>query len=275
MICILSITGVIYSQLKIDQIRLPRKRLEEKIIYIPTGRFMKAASIGFHAVLSDLLWTRAVLYFGEHFTTDREYPWLYRILDAVTTMDPHNILAYRFGGNLLALEGNRIEESIALLKKGIKHNPDKDWRLYFLLGFNYYYILNDHLTAAYYFEQAVKLPGHPEYLPKLVARMYAKADKEDVAIEFLEEIYTQYNDEQVKQTIMDRLILLKAKEQAKEIQKLVERYKQIYNEYPENFEALVNKGLINRIPEYPGGYFTLNPEDGTVDWFSENTPNWP
>ena len=225
-ICILS---VFIIQKSLDQAISTRQRLGEKLIYIPSGRFLKTATLGFHVVLADLLWTRAVIYFGDHYYTDKDYRWLYSLLDATTTLDPKNILAYRFGGNLLALEGNDVKMSIELLKKGIRNNPDEDWRLYFLLGFDYFYYMEDYVSAAKYLEKAARMPGHPAYLPRLVARMYAKGEKTDTAIEFLREIQQQSDDENIKAAIAERLNILMAKRHARLLQGIVEEYRRSYD----------------------------------------------
>jgi tetratricopeptide (TPR) repeat protein len=271
-ICILSVFAI---QKSLDQAISTRQRLGEKLIYIPSGRFLKAATLGFHVVLADLLWTRAVIYFGEHYYTDKDYRWLYSLLDATTTLDPQNILAYRFGGNLLALEGDDVKRSIELLKKGIRNNPDEDWRLYFLLGFDYFYYMEDYVSAAKYFEKAVRMPGHPAYLPRLVARMYAKGERTDTAIEFLQEIQQQYDDENIKAAIAERLNILMAKRQARILQSIVEEYEKAYGKYPREIKELVQVGLLKEMPVYPGGQYVINPNSGMVDWISESTPQWP
>jgi len=273
-LCILSIAGLTLMQIQIDRIRAPRERLEEKLIYIPETRFLKTASLGFHAILADVFWARTVIYFGGHFLTDKDYRWLYRILDATTTLDPKNILAYRFGGTLLALETNDIDKSIELLKKGIQNNPDEDWRLYFLLGFNYFFYLEDHAMAAKYLEKASKMPGHPAYLPRLTAKMYAKSGKSDVAIDFLRASYDQYEDRNVKEAIAERINILMAKRQTVPLENVAEAYKKTYGEYPEDLKELVSAGLIKGLPEYPNGQYVID-STGNVEWVSESVPNWP
>lgn len=273
-LCAISITAGGLVQVQIDQTRTSRERLQEKLIYIPETRFLKAASLGFHAVLADLFWARSVIYFGEHYATDKEYQWLYRILDATTTLDPENVLAYRFGGTLLSLRKEGVEESIALLKKGIEKNPDEDWRLYFLLGYNYFFHLEDYASAAKYMEMASKIPGHPTYLPRLAARMYAKSGNEETALAFLKEAYNQYEDETVKAAIADRINRLVAKMQLKPLQNVAEKYKEDYGRYPKELEELVHAGLINRVPEYPGGQYVVDSK-GKVEWVHETDLHWP
>jgi tetratricopeptide (TPR) repeat protein len=272
---IVGIMGYVFMQGQLDRIRPSREQLKEKLIYIPDSKYIRTASLGYHAPLSDILWARAVIYFGGHYLVDKDYSWLYRIIDAVTTLDTRNILAYRFGGTLLALGQNDVEKSNLLLKKGIRYNPDADWRLYFLLGFNYFYYIGDYVTAAEYLKKASSMPGHPSYLPRLAARMYAKAERMDMAIDFLEKTYHQYDDEKIKATIEERLNVLIAKKYAKSLKFPVEEYKKAHGKYPENLEELVESGQIDKKPKFSGGQFVINQNTGEVSWVSVSSPQWP
>ena len=274
-LCVISASGFILMQTQLDCERPPRERMEEKLIYIPSPEFVKTASLGFHAVLADVMWARAVVYFGGHYLTDKDYTWLYNLLDATTTLDPKNILAYRFGGSLLALEQWDVEKSIAILKKGIRENPDADWRLYFLLGFNYFYVLEDYNNAAIYLEKASRMPGHPDFLPRLAAKMYAKSEKLDTAIEFLQEMYQQHDNENVRSAILERLSVLIAKKQARSLRCVVEKYKTVHGAYPTELEALAHCGLIEELPQYPNGCYTYDSDTGEIDWVPESGANWP
>ena len=274
-LCVFSIFGFALLQFKVDGIRSPKSRMEEKLIYIPSPQFIKTASLGFHAAIADLMWARTIVYFGEHLKSDKDYEWLYHLLDVVTTLDPKNILAYRFGGNILALEKNDVESSIKLLKKGIEDNPGEDWMLYLLLGFNYFFYLQDYSTAAEYLEIAAKTPGHPAYLPKLVARMYAKAEKTDTAIQFLESMYHEYDDPSVKESIAERLKILVAKREAQSLKQFVDKYKDIYGFYPKKPEDLIHAGLVKQILIYPGGNYVIDQNTGEIDWISDSSPQWP
>jgi tetratricopeptide (TPR) repeat protein len=273
--CILSVAGFVSVQGRLDQIRPPREQLKEKLIYIPEAQFIKTASLGFHAALADIMWARAVVYFGHHYLTDKDYKWLYRLLDATTSLDPKNILAYRFGGTMLALGEGDVGKSIELLKKGIRNNPDEDWRLYFLLGFNYFFYQEDYASAAEYLEKASRMPGHPEYLPRLTARLYAKAEKIDTALKFLIETYRHYEDESVKETVKRRIEILAAKKYAASLRHVIERYKEIYGEYPTDVGALADAGLVKELLVYPDGQYSIDPDTGMVDWISELDPQWP
>ena len=101
--------------------RHPQRRIEN-LLYLPKSGHLKEMSLGYETVFADILWMKAIGYFGGHTLTDKEYPWLFHILDQTTSLDPLFHHAYTFGGVVLAVEGDSGEtlaQSIALLKKGM------------------------------------------------------------------------------------------------------------------------------------------------------------
>lgn len=176
----------------------------ETLLYLPSGKYLKPLMIGFDQIAADLLWLKVVSYFGGHYLTDKSYPWLYHILDLTTTLDPYFRLPYEFGGVVLSVEKTDVSQSNALLMKGIRYYPDY-WRLPFYLGFNYFFYLKDPETAALYISRAASLPGHPPYLPKLAASLYAHAGHKDIALSFLNQIYQNAEDPALKESISQKI----------------------------------------------------------------------
>lgn len=177
---------------------------EERLLYLPSGKFLKPACLGFESLVADLLWIKAIGYFGGHYLTDHSYKWLYHILDLVTTLDPLFRYPYEFGGIILALEGGNPEQSTLLLEKGIKHHPEY-WRLYFYLGFNHFYYHRDFQNASLYIKKAAQLPGHPPYLPKLAASLLTTSGQKNTALSFLRQLYDNTEDEWLKQQIKGKI----------------------------------------------------------------------
>ncbi|MEW5801755.1 MAG: hypothetical protein AB1847_06575 [bacterium] len=180
----------------------------ETLLYLPSGKYLKPLTIGYQQMTADLFWLKVVCYFGSHCLTDKSYPWLYHILDLTTTLDPYFQLPYEFGAVVLSIEEGDVQQSNALLKKGIHHHPDY-WRLPFYLGFNYFFYLKDPETAARYISRAASLPGHPPYLPKLAASLYASAGHKDIALGFLTQIYQNTDDPALKESISQKISDLK------------------------------------------------------------------
>lgn len=186
-----------------------RRRKIEKLLYLPTGKFIKPAVLGYDDFAADYFWLKTIGYFGGHYMADHKYPWLAHILNLVTDLDPRYSIAYYFGGVVLAVEANDVAASTALLKKGMRNLPDR-WKYPFFIGFNSFYYEADLATAAVYIEKAATLPGHPEYLPKLAASLYARAGKVEAAIEFLERVYDSLEDERLRSNILAKINDLKA-----------------------------------------------------------------
>ncbi len=173
-IVVFLISALFYVTQTLDK-KYPRQSVES-FLYLPSGNFLKGAALGYDEMLGDLLWIKAVGYFGGHINTDRNYQWLAHLLDVATTLDPLYQYPYEFGGVILAAEAGEVDKSIALLKKGMENVSKADpryWYFPFFLAYNYMYHKNDYLTAAHYLEQATTFPKSPSYLPKLVARLYA------------------------------------------------------------------------------------------------------
>ena len=186
----------------------PRRNIEQ-LLYLPSGRHLKALTLGFTNFAADVLWIRAIGYFGGHALTDREYPWLYHILDQVTTLDPLFSYPYFFGGITLAVERESVSESVAILAKGMTRYPS-DWRYPFYIGYNQFYNLRDPERAAVFMRYAASLPGSPEYLPHLAASLIAESGRLDAAVLFLETMAEGTREQHAREKIRLKIAELRA-----------------------------------------------------------------
>ena len=176
----------------------------EKLLYLPSGTYLKPLVVGFDNLAADLLWIKAIGYFGSHYLTDKSYQWLYHILDLTTTLDPYFRYPYEFGGVILAIEREDVTQSNRLLKKGMLHHPDY-WRFPFLVGFNTFFYLKNPEIAARYISRAAALPGRPAYLPKLAASLYMYTGQRETAIRFLNQMYESIEDSRLKENILQKI----------------------------------------------------------------------
>ncbi|HLC25635.1 MAG TPA: hypothetical protein VJM80_02585 [bacterium] len=245
-----------------------RARKIEDLKYLPSGKFLKPASLGYQNLLSSLFWIKTVGYFGNHVLTDRQYPYLYQLVDVVTTLDPLFEYPYEFGGIVLALEVGHLDLSDAILRKGLSNVPEKDpryWYLPFFLGFNYMFYRHDFKTAAHYMEIAARHPGRPEYLPLLVAKLYAKAYEPAVGLQFLEEMYHSTENEQLKERIAQRIREVIVERDLQFLERARDEYRKFRGTYPENLQALVQAGIIRSIPREPlGGSYRIDSQTGEI-----------
>ena len=169
----------------------------ELMVQLP-GQFIVASLVGFKEVIAGALWIRADTFFHKG-----EFQAIVPIVRLVTWLDPHNIdvfttgawhMDYNFVDEANSMSDKRyIPASIALLKEGIRNNPDI-WDLYFELGWTHYNKkIMDYEKSLYYIEEATKRPGvdpntgkkisRHDYVDHMLAHAYAKVGRFDDAID--------------------------------------------------------------------------------------------
>jgi hypothetical protein len=186
----------------------PRRSFEQ-FLYLPSGSHTKALTLGFSNLAADVLWVRAVAYFGGHILDDTDYPWLNHLLLQVTTLDPTFMYPYLWGGMALSLKPETGGESIAMLTRGMTNYPG-DWRYPFYMGFNAFYNQFDSMRAAGLMRYAASLPGSPEYLPSLAASLLAQSGGVEAAVRFLETMAQGTRDESARANIRHKIEDLRA-----------------------------------------------------------------
>jgi tetratricopeptide (TPR) repeat protein len=182
-------TGFVHAQIP------PATAADRGEAFVPEPVLAKVLALGFDAVMADYHWLQAVQIGGqrEAMTADTARH-LGKLIDVVTTLDPWVDHPYRFAAVWLTESEENVREGIRLLRRGIAHHPD-DWRNWFYLGFNYQFYLLETEEAALALNQASLLPGSPQYLPRLVARLRAETGDIDVAQIFLLEMIRNTDDE--------------------------------------------------------------------------------
>ncbi len=165
---------------------------------LPRAAILRPILLGFHPLVADLYWVRTIQYFGAHIQTDGEYPHLYALVDLVTSLDRHFVEAYQLGGLFLDI-GKLFPEAIAIYEKGIAANPDR-WELPHDLGRLYFLDLKDDAQALRWWEVTDRLPGRPHYIPRFLARLYAKTGSLETAFELWKAMYEGSDNEWVRKT---------------------------------------------------------------------------
>ena len=168
----------------------------ELMVELP-GQFIVASVAGFKEVIAGALWIRADTFFHRG-----NYGAIVPIVRLVTWLDPHNIdvyttgawhLDYNFVDEANSLSDKRyIPASIALLREGIRNNPDI-WDLHFELGWTHYNKkMMDYEKSLECLEKACALPGldpntgrkipRPDFVDHMLAHAYEKVGRFDDAI---------------------------------------------------------------------------------------------
>jgi len=199
-VIILSIAQV-YTQKRLEAYQRVEK---ESLLYLPSGKYLQPLTLGYNQMVADLLWIKTVAYFGSHFMTDKEYPWLSHMLNLIIDLDPLFDFPYYFGGIVLSLEASQIESANKILERGIKAYPEK-WEYPFYIGFNHFYHGGDPKRAIPYINRAAALSGAPNFLKRLEGKLLMDLGEHDAALSFFREVLQNSTDELLRRKIRVRI----------------------------------------------------------------------
>ncbi len=264
---VVCLAGAVLLLRRIDRMRAGATL--EEVLYIPSPKVLKRMSLGYSGLLADVYWTRAVQYFGgKHRQRAMRYDLLAPLLDITTELDPHLLVAYRFGSIFLAQpppEGAGMpEKAAALVERGIHANPTT-WQLYYDLGFLQYMELHDPTAAAQAFQRGMRVPGAHPFLKVLAAAMAQQAGKIETARLLWTMTYETADDAMIRANALKHLRALRVDEDVPRLEVLVQDYARRTGRLPASFVEMVETGFLRRIPVDPGGLpYKLTP-DGRVE----------
>ena len=236
----------------------------EQLAYLPKGEYLRLAVLGYRQVVADLIWLRAVQHIGAKRDSQLGYTWTYHAVDVLTDLDPTFVPPYQATGLFLGVLVGRQEEGLAILSKGIRHNPSI-WQLPFLAGYISYYELCDPVAGGEYFRIAAQVPGAPAYLPQLAARMTVESGDPTAALEFLDRFTRSVTDERVREALLQRMKEIGQEKDLRLLEEGVSRYRAKYGQVPAKLEDLMLHGIIHQLPVDPlGGRYQIDLLTGVV-----------
>jgi hypothetical protein len=237
----------------------------EDILYMPSGKVVRRLSLGNEGLLADIYWTRVVQYFGrKRLAKDVRYDLLGPLLRITTDLDPHLLIAYRFGAIFLsgrAPEGaGHPQEALQLLRRGIVANPDY-WRLWQDLGFVYYWDLKDYKHAVRAFTTGSEQPGAQLWLKALAAMVAAKGGDPEASKLLWTQIYRHAENQAMRESAVDHLAALTAHEQIQELNQLLDKYHAKEGRSAHSIRDLIAAGLLRGVPLDPSGVpYAIKPD---------------
>jgi tetratricopeptide (TPR) repeat protein len=117
------------------------------------------------------------------------------------------------GGLFLLYFARQPQAAVSLLERGAAANPDR-WELPHDLGRYYYLEVQDYDRALQWWERAAKLPDRPDYLPRFVARLYARTGQTETVLELWSELYRTAQNDSVRSLALQEIERLKAGQSA-------------------------------------------------------------
>ena len=236
----------------------------EQLAFLPKGEYLKLAVLGYRQVVADLIWLQAVQHIGAKRDTQRGYTWTYHAVDVLTDLDPTFVAPYQATGLFLGVLVGRQEEGLAILDKGIRHNPSI-WQLPFLAGYVSYYELCNPVEGGKYLRMAAGVHGSPTYLPRLAARMTVEGGDPTAALEFLDRFSRNVSDERVREALLQRTKEILQEKDLRFLEESIGRYRAKYGQAPTKLEDLMLHGIIQQLPVDPfSGEYEVDAFSGVV-----------
>jgi hypothetical protein len=186
--------------------------------YAPSPAAAPFVALGFREVAADLLWIRALGYFGGD---DDTADGVRSLIDAIVALDPGMWRAYSWGA--IAINNARGGDdngaalwAVDLLEKGMVRFPES-WELPLTAGQILVLDLksDDPAQVAAWrdrglllLERGVRMPGAPEGLATLIAHMRTELGQHERAVSDLREMILLAKDERAKRKLIDKLASL-------------------------------------------------------------------
>jgi hypothetical protein len=250
----------------------------QEVQWVRSPEAMRRIVLGFDSVAADIYWIRAVQYYGTTKLSkeeNKDYGFLYPVLDITTTLDPRFNIAYRFGAILLSESypngPGRPDDAVALLEKGIRQSPDK-WEYYLDAGFVEYWWRRDSKAAADWFLRGSKLSSAPNWLAPLAASVLAEGGDQLAARVLWTQLAQTAEQEWMRRTARTRLQQLDAEAVIAQLQPTVNSFYDKANRFPSGWDEVIRAGLMRGIPLDPTGVpYTLDPVSGAIDVAKDST----
>jgi len=218
----------------------------EALMVSPT--LLKVISGEFKGLWADYLQLKASIFLGGYSkSTAEDWEVVYLLFKQSLALDPWFFQTCYYTQGILAWQKTMSERAIELLKISAEHRY-WDWEPRFYIGFDYFYFLKENLMAAKYLSVAAKLPGAPPIVATLGARLAQKAGQTETAIAILRIMLDRTDNEALKLRLEKRI---KVHLGMLIIERSIAIYAQKYGKSPASLNELIDKGIIDQLPENP------------------------
>jgi hypothetical protein len=265
-------------QQRIDA-RLGAFRAQHEVLYIWSGEHIRRLTPGFENLMADVYWLRTVQYFGGErvFSTEKRFDLLVPLINITIALDPRLEIAYRYGATFLAepwpVGAGKPEAAIALLRRGLAHNP-ANWRLRQDLGLLYFFFLDDPARASAVLIEGASIPGAPPFLKTLAAQVLVKGGERQSAKMLWQQIYEQSEPGQLKGNAGLHLGQLQSLDAIDELNAAAAEFARRAGHPPATLDQLRRSGLTAApTVDAAGTPFEYNASTGKA-FFSPKSPLW-
>ena len=251
---------------------------EPDVSSVWTGPVVRAFSLGFSSVLSDLYWLRAIQYYGRQKLANAPtgYADLAPLLETTTELDPRFEIVYRYGAVFLSeqrpIGAGQPEKGVAFLRKGADRNPS-NWSLRQDQGLFMAVYLNDTEGGSATLRQAAEIPNSAPWLKPLAAKVLADGGNLEASLQ----LWTIIRDQSVSGVLQEnaetQLKVVRNRLFARQLQGVIAEYQNRTGDRTSTLEQLQARGVISATRDLAGAPFDFDPSNGVVG-ISRTSPLW-
>lgn len=196
----------------------------EDVYYVPPPEWLPVLSLGWKEAAADLLWMRALIYFGDELVHRGQVRHVFDYTEAILHLDPRFKRVYRWVGTTgmyrpVGVEVEDIRRAIEYLERGARLFPD-DGELAWDTGASLSFELAPHVQdsaerdrirarGAEYMQTAARLGAGPDWLVLTNATVLQRLGRTEQAIRHLEEMYATTRDDGTREQIRLQLARLR------------------------------------------------------------------
>ena len=202
-------------------------------------------------------------YIGDSKADERGWDKLLPLIELVTDLDPRHGYAYQTGGIVLSAAG-LLDESDAILKKGVEQGPPY-WTFPYYLAFNDWFYRGDFAGAARWAELAARKPGASPNISHLALSLASKSGTPEQAIDLLLELRATVRDEKTQERLDEQLKLAVLERDAQRLERAVAELERARGWPVTSLDELVLGRAVPEIPPDPfGGRYQWDPKERKV-----------
>jgi len=220
----------------------------EDIYYLPPPAWLGVFSLGHREALADLVWMRALVYFGEELGEQGAVRHVFEYGEAIISLDPEFRRAYRWVGmaGIYRPHQASVEETrqaISFLERGVARFPD-DGDLAWDLGATEAYELGPMLPegperdaikrqGTAHMMTASRLGSGPDWLVLANATQLTRLGELEQAARHLEEMYGSVQDPDVRSQIATHIAALRGRSAEEALRRATEELDEAHRrDYP-------------------------------------------
>ncbi|MDP6529290.1 MAG: tetratricopeptide repeat protein [Gemmatimonadota bacterium] len=233
-------------------------------VRLPRATVLRAIGLGHRALVADLLWVRAIQYYGYHRMTDRKYDSAKTLFEGIYETDPAFTGAVRFGALILAQDANDPESALALLERAERDHPDR-WEFPFDRGFILQTVRRDLQGAAAAYTRAASLDGAPDLAIRLAGLSWQRLGESDAARQVWQMLLADKRNQGMAELAAHSLRNLDLENAVATLAQGVDLFAKKTGRLPVHPGEVVDAGLLDGLPMDPfGGSFVIQPDRGGV-----------